>query len=170
MLFKKFKKKGDHVENGNGKCTILMVDDDYGDYLLTAEALKECRFRCELDYLPNGDEFMDYLRHRAEHSEINNETNRLVILLDLNILGRNGFDILEEMNRDSELSRIPVVIFTTSRKKEDAVKSYRLGAAAYLVKPHNFESFVETLRVIGSYIQPDYPINSVKSFSANLEI
>lgn len=152
------------MERGNRKGIILMVGGDHGDYLETAKVMEEHRLQYRLDYLRTGRELMDYLGHYSIPPFPS------LILLNVSKAGENGFDILEQLNLYPEFNRIPVIVLAASRKNEDAVKSYSLGATAYLVKPGDFGSIEETLRVIERYIPSHYPADHWMEFPADLRI
>ena len=91
---------------------------------------------------------MDYL-HRQNGYE--NAVLPSLILLDLNMPRKSGFEALQEIKSDPKLRRIPVVILTTSKAEEDIVRSYDLGVNSFIVKPVTFEALVETVRELGKY-------------------
>src|SRR5207244_4044885 len=74
--------------------------------------------------------------------------NPMVVLLDLHMPRINGFDVLEEIKSDPHLKHIPIVIFTSSREDDDLVRCYQLGANAYVVKPVEFQNFIEALKAV----------------------
>jgi chemotaxis family two-component system response regulator Rcp1 len=74
-----------------------------------------------------------------------------LILLDLNMPIKNGFEVLEEMKRDERLRRIPVVVLTTSEDEQDVIKSYDLQAACYITKPVNFQRFQEIVKQLKTF-------------------
>ena len=127
---------------------IMMADDDADDRLLVKEAFEENRLANPLLTVEDGEQLMDYL-HRQNGYE--NAVLPSLILLDLNMPRKSGFEALQEIKSDPKLRRIPVVILTTSKAEEDIVRSYDLGVNSFIVKPVTFEALVETVRELGKY-------------------
>ena len=121
--------------------TILMADDDADDRMLAADAMKESRlgntFRCVED----GQELMDYLMRRGKYSH-GNAPRPGLILLDLNMPRKDGRQALQEIKSDPELRRIPVVMFTTSRRAADMERGLSLGATRFEIKPSSYPALV----------------------------
>ena len=128
-----------------------MADDDADDCRLTLEALEEGRLANEIRFVTDGQELLDYLRHRGKYSGGTNAPRPGIILLDLNMPRVNGREALSMIKSDSDLWRIPVVVLTTSKADEDIVKSYDLGANSYIVKPVTIEALVDILQTLGKY-------------------
>src|SRR5690242_18982513 len=111
---------------------ILMVDDNPGDVDLAREALNRCKRRCHLQSVCDGQEALTFLRRQGKHAQA---VIPDLVLLDLNLPREDGRRVLAEVKGDSELSKIPVVIFTTSHADSDVRSSYELGANSYVRKP-----------------------------------
>jgi CheY-like chemotaxis protein len=131
--------------------TILMADDDPDDCRLTREALEEGRLANDIRFVHDGQELLEYLRHKGKYAGGANAPRPGIILLDLNMPRMDGRDALSKIKQDNELRRIPVVVLTTSKADEDIVKSYDLGANSYIVKPVTFEALVDILQTLGRY-------------------
>lgn len=127
--------------------TVLLVEDDPGDALLTREAL-EGRSRTRLELVTDGAEAIAYLRREAPHQDA---VRPDLILLDLNLPRRDGREVLAELKADPDLAPIPVVILTTSHAHEDIVRSYDLHANAYVAKPVDFDDFAAAVREIDDF-------------------
>ncbi len=123
---------------------ILLVEDDSVDVMTTQRVLKDLKIVNQLVVSGNGEEALEYLK---------NENNKrpCVILLDLNMPRMNGVELLKILKEDESLKKIPVVVLTTSKGDEDIVKSFELGIAGYMVKPVEYKSFLESMRVINLY-------------------
>ncbi len=117
---------------------ILMIDDNPADIELVRETFAEEAMPGVLNSARDGEEALRYLRRLGPYR---NAARPDLILLDLNIPGRNGFDILKEIRIDRELSCIPVVILTSSAAQSDVDRSYQLQANAYVVKPVGLDQF-----------------------------
>lgn len=128
------------------KGKILLVEDNAADIRLTKEVLQESRIVRSLDVVRDGVEAIDFLKKRGKFT---NASKPNLILLDLNLPKRNGFYILEELKKDEELKRIPVVILTISDAREDLIKAYNLHANCYVIKPLEMKEFY---RIINSIV------------------
>lgn len=133
---------------------ILLVEDNPGDVLLTREALAEGKLRHNLAVAENGDEALAYLHRTGKHAGVPPVD---LILLDLNLPGKDGREVLAEIKRDDRLRRIPVVVLTTSRAECDILKSYDLDADGYIVKP---VSVSQILKIIAA--RKDFGLAVVK--------
>lgn len=128
---------------------ILLVEDNPGDMRLTVEALKEGKVFCNLHWVKDGVEAMDFLKRRNSYA---NASRPDLILLDLNLPRMDGREVLAEIKVEPLLKRIPVVILTTSKAEEDIVRSYDLHANCYVTKyPVNLDSFIEVIRSIDRF-------------------
>ncbi len=127
---------------------ILLVEDNPADVRLTQEALREGKLRNSLTVAETGEEALAMLSQRSPHAD---SPKPDLILLDLNLPGRSGREVLAEIKADRDLKRIPVVILTTSKAEEDVVKSYNLHANAYITKPVDLDKFMQVVRTIESF-------------------
>lgn len=127
---------------------ILLVEDNPADVELTRQGFAEGKIANNLHVVTDGEEALAYLRREAGFEDA---VQPDLILLDLNLPGKDGRAVLEEIKRDEGLRTIPVVVLTTSDAQVDVLKSYQLHANAYMTKPVDFTQFVELVRSIGSY-------------------
>ncbi|WP_043743722.1 response regulator [Paramagnetospirillum magneticum] len=127
---------------------ILLVEDDLGDAGLVRIALRRSRHVCRLHHVKDGGEAMDFLRRSSAHAQAPRPD---LILLDLNLPGRNGHEILEDIRADAALSSIPVVILSTSGADRDIKKAYALGASSYVSKPMDVEAFTAAIHSIEDF-------------------
>ena len=130
--------------------TILLAEDNPNDAELTLAALGEQNLANQVETVVDGVEALDYLHRRGKFAG-RTGNNPVVVLLDLKMPRVDGLQVLREMKSDPELRHIPVVILTTSREETDLVESYDLGVNAYVVKPVEFERFLEAIRRIGLF-------------------
>jgi CheY-like chemotaxis protein len=119
---------------------ILLAEDNPGDVRLTEKALDHGKILNNLHVVNNGVEAIKFLRQEGEYAD---EPHPDLVLLDLNMPKKDGREVLEDIQADPELRRIPVVVLTSSGAEEDVVRSYELNANAYLTKPVDFEGFVD---------------------------
>ena len=127
---------------------ILLVEDSPADIALTREVLEESRVLAHLDVVEDGQAALDFL----ERAKTDDRT-RLpdLILLDLNLPKRNGFEVLKDIKSDPELRRIPVVVLTTSDEERDVFESYDLQANSFITKPMDFQQFHSVIRAIEDF-------------------
>ena len=131
--------------------TILLADDDADDRMMAADALEESRLANDLKCVEDGEELMDYLRHRGKFAGSNEAPRPGLILLDLNMPRKDGREALKEIKADPELRSIPVIVLTTSKAEEDIYRTYDLGVNSFTTKPVNFESLVAVMKALGKY-------------------
>ncbi|WP_323190240.1 response regulator [Halostella sp. PRR32] len=127
---------------------ILLVEDNPGDVRLTKEAFEDGRIANTLHVVNDGVEALDFLYRRGDHADAPCPD---IVLLDLNLPRKDGDEVLEEINSDPELSRVPVVVLTSSEAQEDIVRSYELDANAYLTKPVDPNKFIDTVKTLQTF-------------------
>jgi len=127
---------------------ILLVEDNPGDVRLTQEVLKDARFFNHLSVVDDGASALQRMRREGKYRDCARPD---LVLLDLNLPGKDGREVLEEMKMDPLLRRIPVVILTTSSAEVDVLKSYDLYANCYIVKPVDLAQFVQVVRSIEDF-------------------
>jgi two-component system, chemotaxis family, response regulator Rcp1 len=128
--------------------TVLLVEDDPDDVYLTQEALRAGKLRLSLVAVSDGVAAMQYLRSEAGYAECRRPD---LILLDLNLPGMDGREVLTAVKDDPALTDIPVVILTTSKAEEDIAASYRQHANCYISKPVGIEQFRSVVASIESF-------------------
>lgn len=127
---------------------ILLVEDDPGDELITREAFERNKLRNRLHVAHDGEEGLNYLYQRGAYEDAKRPD---LILLDLNLPKYDGRQLLEKIKSDPDLSRIPVVVLTTSSAEEDILRSYKLHANAYVTKPVDLDQFINAVRQIDEF-------------------
>jgi two-component system, response regulator len=130
---------------------ILLVEDNPEDADLMIRAFKKHNITNRLTVLEDGAEALDFIFCRGKYSqrEINNHPK--VILLDLKLPKLNGLEVLRAIKLDKHTCTIPVVIVTSSQQDPDIETAYEYGANSYVVKPVDFNSFVEAMSKLGFY-------------------
>jgi len=129
---------------------ILLAEDNENDIELTLTALKEYHLSNEVAVVRDGAEALDYLYCRGKYSG-RGEGLPCVILLDLKMPRVDGHEVLRQLKSDPALCHIPVVMLTSSREEKDVVLSYDLGVSAFVVKPVDFDKFVQAIRALGMF-------------------
>jgi two-component system, chemotaxis family, response regulator Rcp1 len=127
---------------------ILLVEDNPADVELTREHLALSKIRNELHVVMNGLEALQYLRHEDSYKDA---TRPDLILLDLNLPGMDGREVLGEIKEDPKLKSIPIVILTSSDAEQDVVKTYDLGANCYVQKPVDLARFETIVKAIEDF-------------------
>ena len=127
---------------------ILLVEDNPGDVRLTQEALRDGKVRNRMYVVGYGMEALAFLRREGQYAQA---VRPDLILLDLNLPKRNGFEVLAEIKAHDDLKRIPIVILTTSQAEQDIVKGYDLHANAYVVKPVDMDQFITVVKSIEDF-------------------
>lgn len=128
----------------HGNRVILLVEDDTIDVMTIKRAIKQVGIDNPLQVAANGEEALAYLQ------ELTHELPALV-LLDINMPRMNGIEFLSAIKADARLRTLPVIMLTTSRQEQDKVASFNLSVAGYMVKPVNYDQFVEMVRSIDAY-------------------
>lgn len=129
---------------------ILLVEDNPNDIELILAALDEGDVVDKVNITRDGEQALDYLYRRGAHGS-RLTGNPKVVLLDLKLPKVNGLEVLHQIKTDRNLRRVPVVIFTSSREERDLLRSYDFGTNAYVVKPINYQAFVEAIKEIGLF-------------------
>jgi two-component system, chemotaxis family, response regulator Rcp1 len=127
---------------------ILLVEDSLADIELTKIGLHEGKIANNLSVVRDGEEAMQFLRREGIFSQ---SPRPDLILLDLNLPGKDGREVLHDIKHNDDLKQIPVVILTTSQAEEDVMRAYGLYANAYMTKPVEFDGFVAVVKGISDY-------------------
>ena len=129
---------------------ILLVEDNPNDAELTLEALSRHNLANDVTWVHDGAEALDYLYCRDKYAG-RECSDLVVILLDLKLPKVDGLEVLRAIKSDQRLKIIPVVVLTSSREERDLVESYKLGVNAYVVKPVDFNAFINAVRDLGVF-------------------
>jgi CheY-like chemotaxis protein len=132
---------------------VLMAEDNEHDIVATKRAWKKHHVANPLYIVKDGEECLDYLHRRGKYSKPDTAPRPGVLLLDIKMPKMDGLSVLKHIRNDGKLRRLPVIILTTSKAEEDRLRSYDLGANAYIVKPVGFENFSDAVRTISLFWQ-----------------
>jgi len=127
---------------GNEAQMILIVEDSEDDFFAVQRAFKKAGLKNPLRRCSTGDQALDYLFRRGEFSDPETSPTPSVVLLDLNLPGLDGRDVLRLLKADPKLRRIPVIVLTTSNAEQDIEQCYADGASSYVQKPVDMPGFV----------------------------
>ena len=130
---------------------ILLVEDNPQDIELTIRALKKRNLANSVFVVEDGVDALDFLFSRGKYSSRNAGKNPRLVLLDLKLPKLNGLEVLRTLKEDPKTCSIPVVMVTSSREDPDIKSAYELGANSYVVKPVDFDAFVEAMSSLGLY-------------------
>ena len=145
--------------NDQNAVEILLVEDNPRDAELTIRALKKKNLANNLYHVEDGVEALDFLFGRGKYTGRNINDTPKVVLLDLKLPRFNGLEVLSAMKSDERTKTIPVVIVTSSAEEPDIQKAYQLGANSYVLKPVQFEPFIEAMIKVGIYwLKVNHPL------------
>lgn len=130
---------------------ILVIEDSHQDFTVLMRIMKQFAFTNPVYHIRNGDDALDYLYRREQYSDPTTAPRPALILLDLNLPGTDGREIIRQLKQDSALKRIPIVVLTTSSSPRDIEACYQDGANSYLLKSMGMDTFREHLRIFFQY-------------------
>jgi CheY-like chemotaxis protein len=137
--------------NNQNEVEILLVEDNPSDAELALRALQKHHLANNVVVVTDGEEALDFVFARGAFSARKVENGPKVILLDLKLPKVDGLEVLRAIKGDPRTKVIPVVVLTSSKEENDIVESYRLGVNSYIVKPVDFDKFVEAVKNLGLY-------------------
>jgi len=136
----------------NKQFTVLLVEDDLNDIFIVKRAFKQARNQSPLQVVTDGEEAINYLRGEGKYA--NREAHPLprLVVMDLKMPGRSGFEVLEWIKTHGRtLRRIPVIIVSSSDEPADINRAYESGANAYMIKPMDFRAVEHLFESITRY-------------------
>jgi len=134
--------------NGGKRIEILLVEDTVDEAEMTMETLADGRIANRVHWVQDGEEAIMFLRRQGRHAAAPRPD---LILLDLHMPRKDGFEVLAEIKQHPEWRRIPVVVMTASCNDEDVLHAYNLHANCYVTKPLDFDKFMEAVRSIEEF-------------------
>ena len=135
----------------NYEVEILLVEDSLDDAEMTIRALKKINLANRLVHLEDGQEALDFLFARGRFSARELTNRPKLIVLDIKMPKVDGIEVLRQIKSNETTRMIPVVIMTSSAEEKDMIASYDLGVNSYVVKPVDFENFVQAVSELGLY-------------------
>lgn len=124
---------------------ILLIEDNAGDIELTQEAFQEAKIPNRIHVVRDGDEALEFLYRKGKYEDA---VRPDIMLLDLNMPGKNGKEVLAIVKEDEYLKDIPIIIITSSEAEMDVAKSYALHVNAYIVKPVSLQQFLQVVEAV----------------------
>ena len=135
----------------NNEVEILLVEDNPNDAELAMRALKKNNLSNNVIRVSDGEEALDFIFARRQFNSREKLNVPKLILLDLKLPKIDGLEVLKIIKADPVTKLIPVVVLTSSKEEKDMIESYRLGVNSYIVKPVDFDKFIDSVRDIGLY-------------------
>jgi two-component system, chemotaxis family, response regulator Rcp1 len=132
----------------DGAVEILLVEDNPADARLTREVFEGGRLTTHLNIVHDGEEALSFLRREGDYAD---SPRPKLVLLDLNLPRKDGREVLQELKSDPALSRIPVIVLTTSAAEADILHSYDLQANCFITKPLDLDEFFDVVRAIEDF-------------------
>lgn len=133
--------------------TILLVDDSEDNLFLLRAAFEMAKCPHPLQEVHNGEEAIAYLKGEGAYGDRSKFPLPTVMLLDLNMPRKSGFEVLAWVRAQPGLKRLAIIILTASMRREDVERAFDLGATSFLVKPGSLDTLAAMLRCLGDWIQ-----------------
>ncbi len=130
---------------------ILLADDDANDVFLVQRAFQKANLSNPLHVVPDGEEAVAYLAGTGSYEDRARHPLPGLVLLDLKMPRKSGFEVLEWVRRQPGLRRLVVVVFSSSNQQSDINRAYDLGVNSYLVKPADFDTLLELVKCLSRY-------------------
>jgi two-component system, response regulator len=130
---------------------ILLVEDNPSDVKLTLKALQKHNLANKVTVLKDGAEALDFIYAEGKYADRNNREMPKVIFLDLKLPLVDGIEVLRKLKSEKITKKIPIVVLTSSKESKDIDECYKLGVNSYVVKPLDFEKFLESVSNLGLY-------------------
>jgi two-component system, response regulator len=139
------------MSNTSTPVDILIVEDNPYDLEMTMRGLQKARLVNNIHVARDGEEALEFIFCEGPHAGRSIDNRPRLILLDLKLPKVDGLEVLARLKADPRTRAIPVVMMTSSAEQSDLIESYNLGVNSYIVKPVNFESFVQAVADLGMY-------------------
>lgn len=133
------------------RLTVLLIEDNPRDVRLTQRAFVQTGLPHELRIVRDGDETLAYLQREGVYQDPSSAPRPDVILLDLNLPRMGGHELLRRIKQDPRFKQLPIIVLTTSGRSDDVRQAYEDGANAYLLKPVEFNRFMDVIEQLGKF-------------------
>src|SRR5581483_1707246 len=130
---------------------VLMAEDDDNDVFFLERAFKQAQIANPVHRVKDGEEALAYLKGEGQYSNREKFPLPHLMLLDLKMPRKNGFEVIQWVRQQPGLRRVPLVVLTSSKEDPDVNRAYELGANTYLVKPVKFDGLVEMMKTLNLY-------------------
>jgi CheY-like chemotaxis protein len=130
---------------------MLVVEDSDEDFAAFTRAMKEATFPCFVYRTCDGDDALDYLYRQGVYTDPVQSPRPSLILIDLNLPGTDGREVIEQLKQDKTLKNIPIVVLTTSSSPKDIEACYHYGINAYMLKPFGVDALRKSIQIFLHY-------------------
>jgi two-component system, response regulator len=130
---------------------ILLVEDNPADAEMTLRALRRHNLANKVHWVKDGQEALDFMFRNGDYASRDASLGPKLVMLDIKMPKVDGIEVLRQLKDHAETRLVPVVVMTSSNEERDVVESYRLGVNSYIVKPVQFDAFLDTVSRIGMY-------------------
>jgi CheY-like chemotaxis protein len=130
---------------------ILITEDDHGHAILIRKNLKRAGISNEIIHFIDGEEVLNYLFRRGDGPHRESHIPYL-LLLDIRMPGTDGIEVLSQLKKDKELTKIPVIMLTTTDDPKEVEKCHQLGCSNYITKPLEYDKFVNSIKQVGLFL------------------
>jgi CheY-like chemotaxis protein len=135
----------------DGRFHVLMVEDDENDVLLIQRAFKKHLLQCPVHVARDGHEAIEYLTGKAKFGDRTKFPFPDAVITDLKMPKMSGFELLAWIHDHQEFRTIPTIVLSSSKQENDVARAYELGANTYMVKPSDFDTLAEMVKLIRDY-------------------
>jgi len=132
----------------NRQVEVLLVEDNEDDLVIIQEVFADMKLASIVNTVRDGEEALAYLQRKGKYKVARMPD---IVLLDINMPKKNGFEVLDEIKKDSRLLSLPVIMLTTSHREEDIVRSYSKGACSYIHKLVDLDQFKQLIKQFEHY-------------------
>jgi two-component system response regulator len=137
--------------SGGSEVEILLVEDNPADAEMTLRALRRNNLANKVHWVKDGEQALEFMFRTGAYASRDPVSVPKLVMLDIKMPKVDGIEVLRRIKANEETRAVPVVVMTSSNEERDVVESYRLGVNSYIVKPVQFEAFLETVAKIGLY-------------------
>jgi CheY-like chemotaxis protein len=130
---------------------LLLIEDSDEDFEAFGRIIRKLSVTNPIHRCIDGDDALDYLNHDGEYADLDKAPSPAIIVLDLNLPGTDGREVLEQIKQDEDLKIIPIIVFTTSSNPKDVEVCYRCGANGYIIKPMDVKQLKHTIQILIQY-------------------
>ncbi|MCX4029503.1 response regulator [Spartinivicinus marinus] len=130
---------------------VLLIEDSMHDFAAIQRAFRKVGFEGHVEHCQKGETALDYLEQAKAEKETKNSSLPCFILLDLNLPGIDGIQVLQSIKTDNTLKQIPIIVFTTSQNPQDIKICYQSGVNSYVTKPMDLAAFNHAIATISEY-------------------
>lgn len=127
---------------------IVLAEDDENDYFFAVQAFRKVRLETRIHRVKDGEELMDFLRRRGGDGR---DPTPILVLLDLRMPKKSGWEALREIKSDALLRRVPVIVLTSSDSEADIARAYDLGCSSFVKKPMGMDEYAALAQAIAGY-------------------